>query len=73
MSYHSYHLPTSAMNLAYKRVSLGFYIFTIVINEPKQIMMKIIPKKNFKIYDPDFSPFMATFLNLLWFFSSGSS
>ena len=47
--------PTSAINLAYKRVSFLFSIFAIVDKAPKQTMMNIIEKKNFKIYEFDVS------------------
>ena len=45
------HLPTSAINLAYSKVSLVFCIFAIASNVPKQTKRKIIMKKNLIIYE----------------------
>ncbi len=45
--------PTSAINLAYSKVSFLFYIFAIVDNAARETIMKSIEKKNFVIYDKE--------------------
>jgi hypothetical protein len=41
--------PTSAINLAYNKVSFLFYILAMAINDPRLTMMNINPKKNLRI------------------------
>ena len=41
--------PTSAMNLAYNKVSFLFYILAMAINDPRLTMMKMNPKKNLRM------------------------
>lgn len=53
------HLPTSAMNFAYNKVSLRFSMVAIAIKLPKHTKINIITKKNLVMYEKDVPVWVA--------------